>query len=190
MKAFQGSRLVGVLALVAVAALAVTGGGGAKGKKPKAAPVTGLAGIKHFVVIYQENHSFDNLYGGWEGVNGLQNADAAHTTQIDQNGTPYTCLRQNDVNLAAMAPNCSDPAHGFASAFANKWFTIDPLIPPDATTCPSPVQAFTFPNGLPKGSGRRGGCTRDLVHKFYQEQYQLNGGRQNRYVVGSDAIGT
>jgi phospholipase C len=27
------------------------------------------------------------------------------------------------------------------------------------------------------------------VHRFYQEQYQLNGGRQNRYVTGSDAVG-
>ena len=27
------------------------------------------------------------------------------------------------------------------------------------------------------------------MHKFYQEQYQLNGGKQNRYMVGSDAIG-
>jgi phospholipase C len=30
----------------------------------------GLSGINHIVVIYEENHSFDNLYGGWEGVNG------------------------------------------------------------------------------------------------------------------------
>ena len=34
-----------------------------------------------------------------------------------------------------------------------------------------------------------GGCTRDLVHRFYQEQYQLNGGKQNRYTTGSDAVG-
>jgi len=31
--------------------------------------------------------------------------------------------------------------------------------------------------------------SRDLVHRFYQEQYQLNGGRQDRYVTGSDAVG-
>ena len=30
---------------------------------------------------------------------------------------------------------------------------------------------------------------RDLVHRFYQEQYRLNGGRQNRYVTGSDTVG-
>jgi phospholipase C len=27
------------------------------------------------------------------------------------------------------------------------------------------------------------------VHRFYQEQYQLDGGRQDRYVTGSDAVG-
>ena len=58
---------------------------------------------------------------------------------------------------------------------------------PTDTTCPTP--GVSAPNGVPKGTGQPGGCTRDLVHRFYQEQYQLNGGRQNRYVTGSDAIG-
>jgi phospholipase C len=40
-----------------------------------------------------------------------------------------------------------------------------------------------------KGTGLPGGCTRDLVHRFYQEQYQIDGGRQDRYVTGSDAVG-
>ena len=43
-----------------------------------------LGKINHIVVIYQENHSFDNLYGSWPGVNGLANADAANTLQIKQ----------------------------------------------------------------------------------------------------------
>ncbi|HEV7639968.1 MAG TPA: alkaline phosphatase family protein [Gaiellaceae bacterium] len=148
-----------------------------------------LSKVKHIVVIYEENHSFDNLYGGWEGVAGLQNADAGHTTQVDQAGAPYTCLKQNDVNLAALPATCTDAAHGISSAFTNKWFTIDSLIPPTATTCPPPLKAFSFPNGVQNGQGLPGGCTRDLVHKFYQEQYQLNGGAQNRYMVGSDAMG-
>src|SRR5919112_4130858 len=58
-----------------------------------------LRKINHIVVIYEENHSFDNLYGTWEGVNGLNNADPAHTIQVDQNGTPWSCLLQLDVNL-------------------------------------------------------------------------------------------
>ncbi len=64
--------------------------------------------VNHIVVIYEENHSFDNLYGGWEGVNGLANADAAHTTQVNQAGNAYTCLKQNDVNLHDAPPLPAD----------------------------------------------------------------------------------
>jgi acid phosphatase len=145
----------------------------------------GLRAIQRIVVIYEENHSFDNLYGGWEGVNGLRRADRAHTKQVDQNGMPYACLLQDDENLktpplgSACAPN---------SNFFNRPFLIDAFIAPADTTCP-PLGDFSKPNGWLKGTGQPGGCTRDLVHRFYQEQYQLDGGRQDRYVTGSDAVG-
>ena len=49
--------------------------------------------VNHIVVIYEENHSFDNLYGGWEGVNGLSNADArAHAPRSTRPATRYACL--------------------------------------------------------------------------------------------------
>ena len=140
--------------------------------------------VKHMVVIYEENHSFDNLYGGWEGVDGLKRADAAHTTQVDQNGQAFACLKQDDVNLTAppLSKDCSPDSH-----FFNKPFSIDDYISPEDTTCPAP--GVFAPNGVPKGSGLPGGCTRDLVHRYYQEQYQLDGGAQNRYTTGSDAVG-
>ena len=152
---------------------------------------------KHLVVIYEENHSFDNLYGGWgrvdgQRVDGLRNARPRTTVQVAQDGTPYGCLLQVDVNLASppLPSTCSDPAHGVpASAFRNRPFTIDDYIKPQDTTCPDPTKGFGPANGVPKGQGLPGGCTRDLVHRFYQEQYQLDGGRQNRYVTGSDAVG-
>jgi phospholipase C len=148
--------------------------------------------VKRIVVIYEENHSFDNLYGGWEGVNGLRNADPAHTRQVNQAGTRYVCLKQDDVNLATppLPASCHDATvtPAFDSAFPNAPFQIDDYIAPEDTTCPPPGD-FSMPNGFLKGTGLPGGCTRDLVHRFYQEQYQLNGGRQNRYVTGSDAIG-
>jgi acid phosphatase len=167
-----------------------------KKHKPKPlTPVKKLARVKHLVVIYEENHSFDNLYGGWEGVNGRANATAAQKTQVDQNGKPYACLLQLDVNLAAVQPqSCSDtnPATGaaFTSAFTNAPFKIDDFIKPTDTTCPpNPNAAFSSPNGFKNGTGSPGGCTRDIVHEFYQEQFQLNGGAQNRYPTGSDAAG-
>jgi acid phosphatase len=150
-----------------------------------------LAKVKHIVVVYQENHSFDNLYGRWEGVRGLGHAPASRTRQINQAGAPYDCLKQNDVNLTSppLSVRCTDAttATPFSSHFFNRPFTIDRYIPPTATTCPAP--GVFAPNGVPDGTGLPGGCTRDLVHRFYQEQYQLNDGRQNRYVTGSDAIG-
>ena len=42
----------------------------------------GVNRLKHLVVIYEENHSFDNLLGGWPGVNGLSSADYQHTVQV------------------------------------------------------------------------------------------------------------
>ena len=174
-----------LLALAVTALLAPfagASGGGHHGGK-------GLYKIRHFVVIYQENHSFDNLYGGWERVDGVANADPAHTTQVNQAGTPYQCLLQIDVNLTSppLAATCTNTTPPFMSHFANAPFRIDDYIAPEDTTCPAP--GMSAPNGVPKGSGLPGGCTRDLVHRFYQEQYQLNGGRQDRYVTGSDAVG-
>jgi acid phosphatase len=149
-------------------------------------------GAGHIVVIYEENHSFDNLYGSWEGVNGLENADPAHSRQIAQNGTPYACLLQNDVNLTApdpLSPTCTDTTTGtpFVSHFPNAPFRIDDYITPMDTTCPAP--GTPAPNGVKKGTGLPGGCTRDLVHRFYNEQYQIDGGRQDRYTTASDADG-
>jgi acid phosphatase len=149
-----------------------------------------LSKINHIVVIYEENHSFDNLYGGWEGVNGRANADAAHTTQLDEAGTPYACLLQNDVNLTSppLLVTCTDALHGIASHFTNEPFSIEAYIPKDARTCPQP--GVFAPNGLPpSASNLAGGCTRDIVHRFYQEQYQLDNGQQNLYTTGSDAVG-
>jgi phospholipase C len=162
--------------------------------KPKSSTAAHqLAKVKRVVVIYEENHSFDNLYGGWEGVNGLSNATTAEKAQLNQAGTPFTCLLQVDVNLTSppLGSECTDTTTGssFTSHFVNAPFAIDDYITPSDTTCPPPAQAFSFPNGVKKGAGLPGGCTRDLVHEFYQEQYQLNGGAQNHYVTGSDAVG-
>src|SRR5215211_6996262 len=179
-------RIVSLLSLAALVVVSTVGGTAAYGSGSDP-----LSRVNHIVVIYQENHSFDNLYGMWEGVNGLRDAPRSRTTQVNQAGTPYECLLQNDVNLTSppLSVRCTDTTTGtpFSSHFRNRPFTIDDYIPPTATTCPAP--GVFAPNGVLNGTGLPGGCTRDLVHRFYQEQYQLNDGRQNRYVTGSDAVG-
>src|SRR5205807_1224946 len=79
--------------------------------------------------IYEENHSFDNLYGGWEGVNGLNNVHVTgsgdHVTQVQQDAarTPLACLPQDDVNL--QAPLAADRCATNTNLFSNKPFVID-----------------------------------------------------------------
>jgi acid phosphatase len=195
------SRITAVLASTAVAGLAL-----ALTTPVSAGERSGPLGhFKHLVVIYEENHSFDNLYGLWGDVDGqhvvgLSDADAAHTTQVAQNGAPYQCLMQLDVNLTSppLAPTCGSETVtrgdgvpvSYTSHFNNAPFNIDAFIPATAKTCPDLDHLFSFPNGILHPNGLPGGCTRDLVHRFYQEQYQLNGGNQNRYLTGSDAVGT
>jgi phospholipase C len=177
-----------VASVLALTALPAAGSDSNRGE-------SSLNRINHIVVIYEENHSFDNLYGAWEGVNGRANADPAHTLQIKQNGTTYSCLLQNDVNLSSppLSATCADttgtPANtAFTSHFTNSPFSIEAYIPKDARTCPQP--GVFAPHGLtPSPANLPGGCTEDIVHRFYQEQYQLNNGNQNRYTTGSDAAG-
>ena len=191
-------RLPLVLGLLLAVLLAGSGGAPpAAAERPGRFP----GGFKHLVVIYLENHSFDNLYGAWgpvEGqeVVGLSAATAAQRTQVAQDGTPFTCLLQDDVNLTSppLPGDCADShpvtgsqSPGFVSHFPNQPFEIDDYIAPEDTTCPAPGESGG--TGVPNGEGEPGGCTRDLVHRFYQEQYQIHGGLQDRYVTGSDAVG-
>ena len=124
--------------------------------------------IKHIVVLYMENHSFDNLYGTFPGADGLAQAPPSHTKQVDLNGQLYKCLPQDDPHLTSPplpADQCStasgDP---FDSHFTNDPFSIDQYIPPDQPT-------------------------RDLVHRYYQNKVQIDGGKNDKFVAASDALG-
>ena len=136
------------------------------------------------------NDSFDNLYGGWEGVNGLAHADLVDTSiQITQRSGQCQCLLcpQNDFSLTSppLSADCLDGTTGSCI-----WQPLH--------QCRCSRSTFTFRlrrgraqsppmgmNALPPGPDNLpGGCTRDLVHRFYQEQFQLDHGRQDRYVTG------
>lgn len=179
--------LLGCTAAAALCSPALAGG---------AQPPQDFHGFNHIVVIYEENHSFDNLYGGWDAiegqtVNGLSNATPDKTTQVRQDGTAYGCLLQQDVNLTSppLSGDCIDNSGsvGITSHFTNSPFQIDDYIPSSASTCPAPGQFAA--NGILAGQGLPGGCTRDIVHRFYSEQYQIDGGKQDHYTTGSDASG-
>ena len=145
------------IAWVAIVALAAIIAGCATPTPERAS----LERIQHIIVIYAENRSFDNLYGTFPGAEGLANATPEQMTQLDRDGTPLPHLPP--VWKAGVTPPRADPA--FPPNMPNRTFRID--APP-----------INLPLSKP---------TRDLVHKFYQNQEQINGGTNNRFVEISDA---
>ncbi len=120
---------------------------------------SGLDKIQHIVVIYAENRSFDNLYGLFPGADGIANATPDQYIQVDNDGKPMAHLPP------VWKGKDADPA--YPKELPNRPFRID--LPP-----------INLPLTV---------ATRDLVHKFYQNQEQIDGGRLDRYVAASDAGG-
>src|SRR3954465_2125289 len=85
--------------------------------------------INHIVVIYMENHSFDNLYGMFPGANGISKAGAT-ATQVDKNGAPFATLPQPiNTSVRPAAPDARFPAD-----LPNKPFNIDKFVPLNQNT--------------------------------------------------------
>jgi phospholipase C len=125
----------------------------------------GLADIETVVVIYAENRSFDNIFGTFPGARGLQDLKPDAYLQIDRAGKAFEVL----------PPVASDVLGKFADgkgreiaklSLSNAPFAIDD---PDGLNLSAKIP------------------TRDLVHRFYEEQMQINGGKNDRFVAYSDA---
>ena len=104
---------------------------------------------------------------------------------------------QNDVNLTSplpCPPTCTDtttvhgPLHATSPSVP---FKIGTYIA--AAIHLPPSQASPLPDGVLKGRPAPNfpvACTRGLVHRFYQEQYEIKtAARWTVITVGSDAIG-
>ena len=96
-----------------------------------------LQRILHLVVIYAENHSFDNLYGLFPGANGISRATPEQMTQLDHDGKP---LRELIVFGREGKP---DPAF---PRMPNRPFRIDapPVNRPPTTVVPSPIHDYFY----------------------------------------------
>jgi len=123
----------------------------ATGVTPDAVP------IDHIIVIFLENHTFDNLYGLFPGANGLT-GPGADLLQTDKTGQPYAMLPQ--VRNVDYTTDTLDPR--FPTSMPNAPFLMEQYVPLD-DIAPSPV------------------------HRFYQHILQINGGAMDRYVAWTDS---
>ena len=113
-----------------------------------------LSAIENIVVIYAENHSFDNMYGMFPGANGVANATAEQKTQLDHDGKPLPHLPP--VFWPQAKPDPRYPAR-----LPNGPFRIDgpPTNARITDIVPSPI------------------------HSYWQNIEQINGGRNNMFVA-------
>jgi phospholipase C len=118
--------------------------------------------INHIIILYEENHSFDNLYGSFPGAQGLANATTAEMTQMDKQGKPYDTLPAPLAAAVGPAPRQPDPR--FPADLANKPFMINNFVSTDDKTG-------------------------DMIHAFYREQYQIDGGKMDKFAAWSDGAG-
>ncbi|MGO4306221.1 acid phosphatase [Cupriavidus sp. RAF12] len=135
-----------------------------------------LNAIKTVVVIYAENRGFDNLYGLYPGANGIPgvNPDAKGTVeaQKDFDGSALATLPPTWGGLTAAGQTVQLP-QASTVGWANKPFRIDD---------PAGVNG----TGVVVGQNV---VTRDLVHRFYNNQMQINGGKNDKFTAYSDAGG-
>lgn len=133
----------------------------------RAAGPAGIDKIETVVVIYAENRSFDNLYGNFPGANGLANVTPEMARQIDRDGTPLKEL---------------PPIWGGLTARG-----VTPAVT-QAETAHLPNAPFAIDD--PKGFDRPiGVTTRDLWHRFYENQMQIDGGKNDAFAAWADSGG-
>jgi acid phosphatase len=128
-------------------------------------PPAGIDNIQTVVVIYAENRSFDNLYGAFPGANGLRNAKTS--VQLDRDGKPLKELPPvwDGLTAKGVTPVVTQAQ---TEHLSNRPFAVD--------------DPQGFNTGLDVTS-------HDLWHRFYQNQMQIDGGRNDRFVAWADSGG-
>ena len=128
---------------------------------------TGINNIETVVVIYAENRAFDNLYGLFPGANGLQNVKPEDALQRDRDGSVLSELPPAWDGLTAKGVT-PPVTQAQTEHLPNKAFAIDD------------PKGFNTPLSV---------VTRDLWHVFYQNQMQINGGKNDKFAAYADSGG-
>jgi len=139
-----------------------------------------LRPIKHIIVVYQENWSFDSLYGLFPGANGLANASAASLNQTDRFDHPLSGQIGQPFDLVSGSVALTTPPqpidNNVSPAVIDNRFTagLNTLLPYNVLT-----------HSTLQPTDRTG----DIVHRYWHEQSQINGGAMDWFVTWSDNPG-
>ncbi len=127
--------------------------------------------IDHIVVIYAENRSFNNLFADFPG---LQKPLSAVPPEA-------ALQRDRDGRLLAQLPPVWEGLVPLEQAHEGRKYLIGPQ---DLPTRPNAPFVLKTPDGEPLPHEV---VTRDLIHAFYNNQLQINGGRNDGFVAWGDS---
>jgi phospholipase C len=126
--------------------------------------------IKHVIVIYEENWSFDGLYAFYHGANGSRGATTGTQLQCPMGGTADDVPLTGNPPALIVAGNPTGPWpcgwQGLSNPSDANWAT-DKNIPAGL-----PVQPFDLAKYDPAATK-----TGDLWHIFWHEQLQIDTGK-------------
>ncbi|MBX8484978.1 acid phosphatase [Pseudomonas cichorii] len=130
--------------------------------------------IKTVVVIYAENRSFNNLFADFPGVEKpLSALKPADYQQHDRDGSLLKTLPPAWGGVLQLGPQ-----------------TVDGVTYPAGVQYQENLPNAPFPLKGPNGEDLPLSLvTRDLWHVFYQNQMQINEGKNDRFVAWADAGG-
>ncbi|NYE62798.1 acid phosphatase [Duganella sp. 1224] len=131
-----------------------------------------LGNIKNIVVIYAENRGFDNLYGLFPGANGIPGVNPTSTSA-------YVPQKDYDNSTLPVLP----PTWGGMTA-AGQSLVITQAQSANLPNKPFQIDDPNSPIAMPQSV-----ISRDLVHRFYNNQMQINGGANDKFAAYSDAGG-
>ena len=162
--------------IVAAGALILTALGGCAGTLPNPVAETTAAlqsKVNTIVVIYAENNSFDRFYGNFSGANGLP-PESALIPQKDRDA----------VTVLSKLP----PTWGGVTMPGTP---ADQVIT-EAQSANLPNAPFLLETAFVAGTGvalRHSTITRDLYHRFFENQMQINEGKNDMFAALTDAGG-
>ncbi len=164
---FQAAAAAGIAGSLPAAAQAAPAPARRAAARPASLDAKLKANVKNVVVIYLENRSFNNLFANFPGLAAPLPASAP---QKDRDGSILPTLPKI---WGGMVPGRQD--------IGGKEYLI------------GEDKIVNLPNGpwtLTDGEGKplpEGLVTRDLVHNFYHNQMQINGGKNDGFVAWGDS---
>jgi len=141
-----------------------------------------VADIDTVVVIYLENWSFDALFGRYPGANGISRATADQFTQLDRDGSVLSGLPPVFGGMnAGVAVGAQQAPVNLTQAQTGAYL--------GTFNHPYTYRALFQSNGDLSNSAPLQYTTRDLYHRFYENQMQINGGANNKFAAWADSGG-